>query len=94
MVARSSAPICAGERGSPARDSDDERPALIRNVRMGKGHAKLRLSSLLVDSEFIDIASGKQDARKTFRAVRKRQMREAELRMRRAYALRKKLGIK
>ena len=61
---------------------------------MGKEHTKLRLDDLLIDPEFVDISSGKQDARKTFRAVRKRQLRQAELRVRREYALRKKLGIK
>lgn len=48
----------------------------------------------LIDLEFIEVSSSKQDARRTYRALRKRQLREAELRMRRAYALRKKLGIK
>ena len=61
---------------------------------MGKVHAKLKLDDLLIDPEFVDITSGKQDARKTFRAVRKRQLRQAELRMRREHALRKKLGLK
>jgi len=61
---------------------------------MGKGHTKLKLHRLPIDPEFVDIARAKQDARKSFRAERKRQMRKAELRMRREYALTKKLGIK
>jgi len=54
----------------------------------------LKLHRLPIDPEYVDIARAKQDARKSFRAERKRQMRKAELRMRREYALTKKLGIK
>lgn len=63
---------------------------------MGKVPTKMRLHDVLTDSEFIDTASQNQsqDARKRFRAARKRQIRDAELRIRRQYALRKKLGIK
>lgn len=63
---------------------------------MGKVHTKMRLHDVLTDSEFTDTSSQSQskDARKQFRAVRKRQIRDAELRIRRQHALRKKLGIK
>ena len=56
----------------------------------------MRLHDVLTDSEFRDTSSQSQtkDARKQFRAVRKRQIRDAELRIRRQHALRKKLGIK
>ena len=65
---------------------------------MGKVHTKMRLHDVLNDSEYVDTSSQgqsqSQDARKRFRAVRKRKIRDAELRIRRQYALRKKLGIK
>jgi len=61
---------------------------------MGKVHTKMRLHDVLTDSELTDTSSQSQDARKQFRAVRKRKIRDAELRIRRQHALRKKLGIK
>jgi hypothetical protein len=61
---------------------------------MGKVHTKMRLDDVLLDSEFIETSSQSEDMRKKFRAVRKRQVREAELRIRREHAMRKKLGIK
>lgn len=67
-----------------------------RKSAMGKVQVKMRLDDVLTDSESIEPSSQRQsqDARKQFRAVRKRQMRDAELRIRRQHALRKKLGIK
>lgn len=45
-------------------------------------------------SEFIQLSSDRQDPRKTFRAARKRRVRDAELRVRRERALKKKLRMK
>lgn len=61
---------------------------------MGTEHTKKRLHDLLYESEFVDISSGERDQRKTYRAVRRRQLRAAELRLRRGNAMKKKLGIK
>lgn len=61
---------------------------------MGKVHTKMRLHDVLNDSEYVDTPGQSQDVRKQFRAVRKRKVRDAELRIRRQHALRKKLGIK
>jgi len=71
-----------GERGRMGNDA------------MGKVDKKAVLDEAQLDSEFIDTSSKSQDLRKKFRAVRKRQVREAELRIRREHATRKKLGIK
>lgn len=61
---------------------------------MSKVKTKMRLRDPLFDSEFPDTSNDGQDARKKYRAVRKRQLRSAELRIRREHAIRKKLGIK
>jgi hypothetical protein len=61
---------------------------------MSKLTTKMRLRDPALDPEFPDISNDSQDARKKYRAVRKRQLRSAELRIRREYAIRKKLGIK
>jgi len=46
------------------------------------------------ESDFVHIPAGRRDIRKTMQAIRKKQLRAAELRMRRAHNLRKKLGMK
>jgi hypothetical protein len=61
---------------------------------MSKVKTKMRLLDPLFDPDFPDVSNDSQDARKKYRAVRKRQLRSAELRIRREYAIRKKLGIK
>lgn len=61
---------------------------------MAKAHSKLKLDVELFDAEFMDPSKAKQDARKVFRAERKRRLREAELRMRRQHSMRKSLGGK
>ena len=66
----------------------------IGNDAMGKVNKNTRLDDVRLDPEFIQTSSQSQDLRKKFRAVRKRQIREAELRIRREHATRKKLGIK
>jgi len=61
---------------------------------MSKAITKMKLHDLQFDPDFIDTSSDIQDARKKYRAVRKQRMRQAELRIRREHAIRKKMGIK
>ncbi|MBE0627089.1 MAG: hypothetical protein IH606_20005 [Burkholderiales bacterium] len=61
---------------------------------MSKGRTRMWLHQILLDPDFIDRWSDRKDVRKTFRAVRKRRLREAELQIRRDHALKKKFGIK
>ena len=66
----------------------------IGNVYLAIQHMKKKLEALLLDAPFIETASDRRDGRERFRTMRKRQLRAGKLRVRREYALKKKLGIR